>query len=105
VESRCHGDQALIGFGGFWHFREPPELEILHGVAESGWNRNYATEIAQAVIEYGVHSLGMRTIRGSTDAANRASVRVFEKLGFRFERRASVGGLDTVFYVAHFAVT
>src|SRR5215831_7951968 len=65
--ARCHDDPGLIGFGGFWHFREPPELELLYGVAESAWNRNYATEIAQAVIDYGVRSLGMRTIRGSTD--------------------------------------
>jgi ribosomal-protein-alanine N-acetyltransferase len=92
-------DSVLIGFGGFWHFREPPELEFLYGVAESAWNRNYATEIGQAVIAYGVTTLGMSTIRGSTDAANTASVRVLEKLGFRYERRASSGGLDTVFYV------
>ena len=40
----------------------------------------------------------MPSLRASTDAANRASVRVLEKTGFRFVRRAEVGGLDTVFY-------
>jgi hypothetical protein len=30
--------------------------------------------------------------------ANAASVRVLEKLGFRFMRRASIEGLDKVFY-------
>jgi len=97
--ARCVDDSALIGFGGFWHFRDPPQLELLYGVAESVWNRNYATEIAQAVIAYGVTMLGMRTIHASTDAANAASVRVLEKLGFRFVRGASIAGLDTVFYV------
>jgi [ribosomal protein S5]-alanine N-acetyltransferase len=96
--ARAASERDLIGFGGFWHFRDPPDLELLYGVAEPAWNRGYATEIAQAVIDYGFGVLGKRTIQGSTDAANTASVRVLEKLGFRFARRALVDRLDTVFY-------
>lgn len=94
----CKGEPDLIGFGGFWFFRDPPELELLYGVAEQAWNRNFATEIAQTLIGHGMRTLGMQGIRGSTDAANTASIRVLEKLGFRFERRATIVGVDTVFY-------
>lgn len=86
------------GFGGLWPFREPPDLELLYGVAEPFWRRGYATEIAQAVVAYCFGSLGMPEIRASTDAANVASVRVLDKLGFSRVRRATVGGLDTVFF-------
>jgi ribosomal-protein-alanine N-acetyltransferase len=96
--ARCHDSTGLVGFGGFWHFREPPELELLYGVSEVVWNRGFGTEIARAVIRYGQRSLGMRTIRASTDAANTPSVRLLEKLGFAFVHRASTAGIDTVFY-------
>jgi RimJ/RimL family protein N-acetyltransferase len=40
----------------------------------------------------------MSAIRASTDTPNVSSVRVLEKLAFHLTRRATVGGLDTVFY-------
>lgn len=88
----------LIGFGGFWYFRNPPELELLFGVRESQWGHGYATEISGAVVEYGFGALGFDRIRASTDGENVASARVLEKLGFRSLKRAVVGGLDTSFY-------
>jgi [ribosomal protein S5]-alanine N-acetyltransferase len=96
--ARRQDEPNLIGFAGLWPFREPPVLELLYGVAEHAWGLGYATEIAQAVTRYCFDSLAMPAIRASTDAANGASVRVLEKLGFGFVRRDAVGGLDTVFY-------
>ena len=51
------------------------------------------------MIRYGFDSLGFERIVASTDAGHAASVRVMEKLGMRFERRATIDGLDTIFYV------
>jgi ribosomal-protein-alanine N-acetyltransferase len=93
-----HDAPDLIGFGGLWPFREPPELELVFGVAEHVWGQGYATEIAEAVTTYCFTSLAMPAVRASTDVANVASIGVLEKLGFRFVRRDVVGGLDTVFY-------
>jgi [ribosomal protein S5]-alanine N-acetyltransferase len=90
--------QTLIGFTGLWLFRDPPELELLYGVDEQFWGQGYAPEIAQAVIEYCFETLDLRAVRASTDVPNVASIRVLEKLGFRFVRRGLVGTLDTVFY-------
>ena len=91
-------DNALAGFGGFWTFRDPPELELLYGLGRPYWGRGLATEVATAIVEYGVEQLHMREIRASTDPPNEASVRVLERLGFTLERRAVVGGLDTLSY-------
>ena len=88
----------LIGFGGVWAFREPPDLELLYGVTERLWGQGYAAEVAQAVLTYCFDSLHMPVVRASTDVANTASVRVLEKLGFRCVRRDTTGGLPTVFY-------
>jgi ribosomal-protein-alanine N-acetyltransferase len=92
------GSPNLSAFGGLWPFRDPPQLELLYGVAEHLWGRGYATEVAQAVIEYCFDSLNLPLVRASTDVANVASIRVLEKLGFVLMYRSTVGGLDTVFY-------
>lgn len=95
-----HDRVELIGFGGLWPFRDPPELELVYGVREDRWGVGYATEIGRAVTEYCFGSLDMAVVRASTDAPNAASRRVLERLGFGFVRRGVVDGLDTLFYEA-----
>lgn len=87
----------LAGFTGLWPFRDPPELELLYGVAEPLWGQGYAVEIAQAVLGYCSGPLQMPLVRASTDAANVASIRVLEKLEFVLVRQTTAG-LDTVFF-------
>jgi ribosomal-protein-alanine N-acetyltransferase len=89
---------VVIGFGGLWYFREPPELELLYGVGDAHAERGYAREVARAVVTYAFADLGMTEIRASTDPSHARSRRLLEDLGFVEERRAIVGGLDTVFY-------
>jgi ribosomal-protein-alanine N-acetyltransferase len=96
--ARDTATNVLSGFTGFWYFRDPPELELLYGVADHLCGRGIASEIAAVVTQYGERTLGMETIAASTDVANAASVRVLEKLGFRRTRQATVNGLETVFY-------
>ena len=92
------GAEELIGFCGYRFFHEPPELQLLYGLAPSHWGRGLATEAARAMIAYGFEQLEFDEVVGSTDYANHASVRVMEKCGMSFEKRAEVDGLDTVYY-------
>lgn len=91
-------DGALIGFGGFWHFREPPILELLYGVAEPHWTRGHATDIGRGIMAYGFETLRMPVIRASTDEGNIGSVRVLQKLGFAPTLRAAIAGRVTLFF-------
>ena len=91
-------DKSLAGFTGIWPFREAGEFELLYGVDERLWGHGYATEAAQAVIEYCFTTLRMPSICASSDVDNAASHRVLEKLGFSQMRRDTVGGIDTIFY-------
>jgi ribosomal-protein-alanine N-acetyltransferase len=93
-------DGALIGFGAFWYFRDPPELELLYGVADTAVRQGYGREIARAVVAHGFDTLKMPLIRASTDPGHTRSRVLLEELGFRFERQAIAAGLDTVFYIA-----
>jgi [ribosomal protein S5]-alanine N-acetyltransferase len=92
-----------VGFGAFWYFRDPPELELLYGVADAEVGRGYGREIARAVVDYGLTRLAMAKVRASTDSSHLASRRLLEAIGFTFERQAVVGGLDTAFYVSRTA--
>ena len=88
----------LVGFGGLWYFRDPPELELLYGVRDGQLKRGYGREIARAVVRYAADTLGMAELKASTHPSHADSRRVLDDLGFIFERQAIVAGLDTVFY-------
>lgn len=88
----------LAGFAGFWYFRDPPELELIFGLAPAAWGRGLAVEASRALLRYAFEELGFSEVRASTDAENQASLRALEKLGMRCDRRSTVQGLDTVFF-------
>lgn len=90
-------NESLVGFAGYWPFRDQQSLELLFGVATEYWQSGIATEAAEAVIRYGFQQLDFPSVIGSTDAQNTASVCVMEKLGMQVTRRVVVDGLDTIF--------
>ncbi|WP_020598580.1 GNAT family N-acetyltransferase [Spirosoma panaciterrae] len=63
-----------------------------HSIATMGyilnpqfWNQGYATEISSELLRFGFSQLGLRLIRATCDAQNKASIRVLEKSGFHLE--------------------
>jgi ribosomal-protein-alanine N-acetyltransferase len=89
---------ATLGFCGFWHFHDPPQLELLYGLGEEHWHKGLATEMAIAMMRHGFDVLRFDRIESSTDAANEASVRVMERAGMRFWKREMTNGLDTIYF-------
>jgi len=51
------------------------------------------------VLQHAFDELGLPAVGAATDAANRRSSRLLEKLGMHLVRRADHNGLDTLFYV------
>ena len=47
------------------------------------WGKGYATESAQAVIDYGFKELNLQQIIGIADIENTGSIKVLEKLGLK----------------------
>src|SRR5437867_1105581 len=81
----------VIGWVGFGESERYPPGSGEHGVgymiARAHWGHGYATEALRAVIDYSFGSLGARRVSAWCWADNRASARVMEKAGMRFERR------------------
>lgn len=85
VLAQTNPKDGLVGVVGL-------ELQLDHGRAELGywvgvpyWGRGYATEAAEAIIDFGFTELGLTRIYAQRYARNPASGRVLEKLGMRRE--------------------
>lgn len=81
-------DGRLIGNCGV-RLESPGALQadIGYELNPDYWGRGYASEAAQAVVDYGFSQLGVHRIWASCLADNAASARVLEKLGMRLEGR------------------
>jgi [ribosomal protein S5]-alanine N-acetyltransferase len=77
-------DHLLIGTGGF---PGPPDsdgvAEIAYGIAPLYQDKGYATEVANALIDFASSDPRVRTICAHTLGEINASTRVLEKCGFR----------------------
>jgi ribosomal-protein-alanine N-acetyltransferase len=76
------------------------ELEILYALEASYWGRGLATEFATALRVLALESLNAPSVVAFTLTTNRASQRVMEKAGLRYERDITWADLPHVFYRA-----
>lgn len=89
---------GVVGFGGYWYFGEPPQLQILFGLQPEHWGMGLATDLATCLIQYGFGTLQLRRVIGATDRANVSSQRVMEKAGMRFVERVRNRDSDLMYY-------
>lgn len=81
---------APVGICGLLRRDSHPDVELGFAFLPAGRGKGYATEAARAVIDFGRHSLGLQRIAAITAPDNRDSIKVLEKLGFRYEGLASL---------------
>jgi RimJ/RimL family protein N-acetyltransferase len=74
------------------------EVEVAYAFMPDFWGRGLATELAVASVRAGLDVLGLAELVCFTQPANRASRRVMEKAGFRYERDVEHMGLAHVLY-------
>jgi ribosomal-protein-alanine N-acetyltransferase len=70
------------------------DVDLGYALVPEHWSRGYASEAASAVMSYAAERLGLRRVVAITDAGNQSSVRLLEKLGFRYERMVRMPGDD-----------
>ncbi len=78
----------VVGLVGFRDFPDAP-LELLYALDPGLWGKGLATEMAAAVIDRAFET-GLEQVKASLDAPNLDSVRVLDRLGFRFVERVPV---------------
>ncbi len=66
--------------------RSTPEMGMFWALGESYRGQGYATESAQAIIDFMFHSWGLKRIIATTEYDNHASIKVMERLGMSIQR-------------------
>lgn len=79
-------DQAPIGICGLIKRETLPDVDIGFAFLPEHWGQGYAGEAAAAVLADGAASFGLRRVVAITSLDNESSIRLLEKLGFRFDR-------------------
>jgi ribosomal-protein-alanine N-acetyltransferase len=88
----------LIGFAGLKYLPDVGETDLGYRFFKEYWGQGLATEAARAVLDFGLRSFALTRVIGIADRDNKASIRVLEKLGFRFEKFTIYRGSDVAWY-------
>ena len=99
-------DGQAIGICGFFQrdFLDDPDLG--YAILPAFRGEGYASEAARQVLVIAGVVFGLERIKALIAPANAASIRVIEKLGFRFERRVKIDADDdTLVYTFEFPLT
>jgi [ribosomal protein S5]-alanine N-acetyltransferase len=93
------GDDALIGYCGFFHHAEVPgEVEIGYRLHPDYWNRGLITEAARAVRDHGFAHLKLPRVISLIHPENVPSRRVAEKNGMKVEKEITFRGFPALVY-------
>jgi ribosomal-protein-alanine N-acetyltransferase len=90
----------VIGFAGLKYLDDLHETDLGYRFFKEHWGQGLATEIAKPILTYGFESLRLDRIIGIADIANKASIRVLEKVGFTFEKFTTYRGHEVAWYGA-----
>lgn len=99
-EKRGHGlmaverkaDGVLVGICGLIKRDTMEDVDLGYALLARHEGQGYAREAAEASLAYGRDTLKLPRIVAVTAPANDRSIRLLEKLGFRFERMVDVRG-------------
>lgn len=71
----------LLGTVSLRRYHRDRRAELGYWLAQPAWGHGFATEAAQALVDFGFSELGLARIYAQVLADNRASLRVLDKLG------------------------
>jgi RimJ/RimL family protein N-acetyltransferase len=91
-------DSEIIGFCGLHPLDGTPEIEIGWWLARARWGQGLATEAAREALRDAFERAGLERIVAIAQPANRASIRIMEKLGMSYECNTTHRGFDVVLY-------
>lgn len=97
-----HG--RLIGFCGLQplHLDGADEVEIGWRLVKDQWGRGLATEAARVALRHALEHAHLVRVVAIAMPENRASLRIMEKLGMKYERATQKDGFPVVIYSCRF---
>src|SRR5882762_9329715 len=77
---------AQIGICGLLKRDVLDDVDIGYALLPEFCSQGYALESASAVISYATEKLGLKRVLAVTNSDNQSSIRLLEKMGFKYER-------------------
>jgi RimJ/RimL family protein N-acetyltransferase len=84
VETRS--PTAPVGICGLLKRDVLEDVDIGYALLPEFWSQGYALEAASAVVLYAREKLGLKRVVAVTNSDNQSSIRLLEKMGFKYER-------------------
>ena len=96
-------EMKFVGWAGLAYLPEFDEIDLGYRILPEFWGLGIATEASRAILNYGFDSLKIKKIIAIAFKENRASIRVMEKVGMKFDKFAPYepGGEDVAWYYSH----
>lgn len=76
----------LVGFSGLKYLKNIQEVDLGYTFSSDYWGNGYATESAQAIVDFSHKKLSVNRIIGLVLPENQPSKNVLLKVGFSFEK-------------------
>ena len=89
---------CAIGDSGLLELREYGSIDLGFRLAQPHWGKGLATEAASAWIHFAFHDLHLDRLTAFVHPEIYPSIRILEKLGFHFERRDAVMGMNSILF-------
>jgi ribosomal-protein-alanine N-acetyltransferase len=91
---------AFIGRCGLlpWTIEERQEVEVAYLLDKAYWGQGLATEVARAIVAYGLEQLQLSRLICLPEPENQASCRVAEKAGMTLEKELELDGVMARLY-------
>jgi ribosomal-protein-alanine N-acetyltransferase len=90
--------QTAIGWCGLKYHPDTQETDIGYRFMQQHWGKGYATESAQACMNYGFETLKLTRIVADAMKENIASINVLQKLGMTYFGETLIDNVESVIY-------
>ncbi|MDC9721560.1 MAG: GNAT family N-acetyltransferase [Urechidicola sp.] len=80
------GENKFIGFVGLKYLEDMGEVDLGYRFIKEHWGKGIATEAARACVNFGFNTLELTKIIAMVLPENSSSIRVLEKLNFKYEK-------------------
>tara|TARA_B100000902_G_C27081149_1_gene798960 strand:- start:406 stop:900 length:495 start_codon:yes stop_codon:yes gene_type:complete len=82
---RLKDNRNLIGMCGF--LNEPYGIDFGYRYSKNSWGKGFGFEAAKEVLQYGFSEFRLDKVLGLAAKQNYGSIRILEKLGFKFQEK------------------
>lgn len=90
--------QEFMGRAGFVLLDQTNEIDLGYAFHKKFWNQGYASELAQVMVDHAINRWPRERIVELILQGNNASIKVLEKVGFRYSRSHEYFGLPFKVY-------